>query len=156
MASRAVSRVQVLAVVLAAVGLLVGGCGFPVAPRERVPTPTKTYRAPTQADLTGMEHRIGALDHVTGVYLTYHKGVFGGPTPWYEGDVTSDATDEATLDALLEDVYKTIWTTPDVTMGALDIEVRNAATGGSASPKRLGFNGSPYYFDLVDRYGPRP
>jgi outer membrane biogenesis lipoprotein LolB len=143
------------AVVLAvAVSLLLGGCAF-LQPRPQA-TATKTYRDPTQADLTAMEQKIKALGHVTAAHLTYDKGTFGGSSSRYAGDITSDATDQATLSSILDSSYRIIWMTPGVTATITNPVVTNPVTGQGAGAYDLGLKGAPAYPELLSRYGPRP
>jgi len=146
---------RTLAIAVTAISVLLSGCTF-LSPSPTVTATTKVDRIPTQADLTGMEQRIKALDHVTGAQLTYHKGNFGGASSKYLGEVTSDATDQVTLNSILDNTYKIIWLTPGVTPALTNPVVKNPATGQAASFYSLGLDGPPGAPEFEQRYGPRP
>jgi hypothetical protein len=139
-----------------ALGMVLGGCAFPGSGSRVSASPTKTYRVPTQADLTGMEQKVMALGHVTGAHLTFRKGVFGGSNDAYMGEITSDATDQATLNSILDGTYRIIWTTPGVKIAVLYPAVTNPTTGKGAYATDLGLDMAPGFSELELRYGPRP
>jgi hypothetical protein len=138
-----------------ALGVLLGGCTFP-QPHPQA-TATKTYRTPTQADLTAMEQQIKALGHVTAVHLRYSEGTFGGSSPWCTGDIISDAIDQATLNSILDGSFRIIWLAPGIAPGSIELVVKNPATGREGSYRDLGFNnGAPSDTELQGRYGSPP